>query len=254
MTRITTFIPVLALALLSSTGFAQEPARPASAEIVPARLEVQVGETGTFTARGLDAQGRAIAGAVIRWLSSNADVVVVDEAGVVTGVRPGEARIAAVVNGVAAIATVVVPQLPPASIELALPGGDVQAGASAPLSVAVRTRLGDPLPDAAVTFASSDEAVARVDAAGRVYGRRPGAARGGRAGRGQRAAGGGGAAAPGRPAAGRGGPVRVERRGGRPGGRRGPRLRPPAGPGGDPRGGGRRERGDARPCRREPRG
>src|SRR5690606_25950745 len=176
MPRITTFIPVLARALLSSTGFAQEPARPASAEIVPARLEVQVGETGTFTARGLDAQGRAIAGAVIRWLSSNVDVVVVDEAGVVTGVRPGEARIEAVVHGVAAIATVVVPQLPPAHNALALPGGDVPAGASTPLSAAVRTRLGDLLPDAAVTFASSDEAVARVDAAGRVYGRRPGQA------------------------------------------------------------------------------
>src|SRR5690606_41822981 len=74
------------------------------------------------------------------------------------------------------IGTVTVPPLPPASIELALPGGDVQAGASAPLTVAVRTRLGDLLPNAALTFASSDEAVARVDATGRVHGRRPGQA------------------------------------------------------------------------------
>src|SRR5690606_4333517 len=169
MTRIATLTAVLVLTSLSSTGLAQEPVRPASVELTPAALELAVGESRTLTARGLDAQGRAIADAVVLWLSSNIDIVVVDEAGVITAVRPGQARFAAVVNGVAAIGTVTVPPLPPASIELALPGGDVQAGASAPLTVAVRTRLGDLLPDAALTFTSSDEAVARVDATGRVH-------------------------------------------------------------------------------------
>ena len=175
MTRITTLTTVLALTLSSSTALAQEPARPASVEVTPAAIRLGVGETGKLSARGLDAQGRAIAGAIVRWFTANPEVAVVDgETGVVTAVRPGEARVAALVNGVAAFATVTVEQLPPASIELTMPGGDVQAGASAPLAVAVRTRLGDLLPDAAVTFTSSDEAVARVDATGRVYGRRPG--------------------------------------------------------------------------------
>src|SRR5690606_20987568 len=132
--------PALALLLQAVPGLAQEPARPAAVEVTPATLELAVGEARSLSARGLDAVGRSIAGAIVRWFSANPDVAVVDEAGVVTAVRPGEARIAAVVNGVAAFATVAVPELPPASIELTLPGGAVPAGASAPLAVAGWTR------------------------------------------------------------------------------------------------------------------
>src|SRR5690554_986800 len=110
MTRALTSISTIALALLCGVaqGYAQEPARPASVEVTPASVEVAVGETRARSARGLDAQSRPIAGAIVRWFSANPDIATVDEAGVVTAVRPGQAQVAAIVNGVAGFASVTV--------------------------------------------------------------------------------------------------------------------------------------------------
>ncbi|NIV55724.1 MAG: hypothetical protein GWN48_09225, partial [Actinobacteria bacterium] len=161
----------LAAALLAAIAF--QAGAPDSVVVRPAELELAVGATRGLTYRAF-ARGRPVADAPVRWTVSDPAVLRVDADGRVTALRPGQARVAVVVGGRPAFATVIVPQLPPASIEASLPVARVLAGTGAPLDVTVHTRLGDELPSAGVRFASADESIATVDAAGRVHGVRPG--------------------------------------------------------------------------------
>lgn len=144
--------------------------------IQPDTVVVEVDATRQLRARRFDAQGHPETGLVVQWISGDSAIATVDSEGRVRAARPGTAPIFAVVGGVPGQATIVVPQLPPSQVLLALPLETIAARTSAPLSVTVRTRLGDALHDAPVRFESSDADVASVDQLGRVYGRRPGRA------------------------------------------------------------------------------
>jgi hypothetical protein len=103
-------------------------------------------------------------------------VVTVSPAGVVTAVRPGSARIVAMVGRMPGFAVVTVPQLAPATLVLTFPIDALAAGASAPLRLVGVTRFGDTVETFPVRFESGAPEVVRVDDAGRVFGRRPGSA------------------------------------------------------------------------------
>ena len=113
-------------------------------------------------------------GITVHWTSRGPTVVRIDRTGSVTAVRPGRARIWAVAGTKRAVATVIVRQLPPASIALHAPETRVLAKTSIPLVTDVRTSLGDELPRARVEFESTSSDVASVDESGRVYAHRPG--------------------------------------------------------------------------------
>lgn len=142
--------------------------------VEPAGIELAVDGTAQLTATVSDASGAALNDATVRWLAVTSDIVSVDGNGTVTALRPGEGRVAAVVAGgggnVVGFATVLVPQLPAASLTVDAPTREVAAGGSVPLHVQGENRLGDALGAVDVRFRSSDEGVAVVDAAGRVYG------------------------------------------------------------------------------------
>lgn len=151
-------------------------AAPARIDVAPGRVALQVGGTASLAATAIAADGSAIDGAALTWFAPEPEVAGVDQAGQVTGVSPGEARVGVRAGNVMAFAVVVVEALPVARIEASLPVDALLAGTSAPIRVVAMDAAGEVVDGAAPTFASSDDRVAGVDATGRVHARAPGRA------------------------------------------------------------------------------
>ncbi len=149
---------------------------PDRIDLDPSALILDAGEAVTVTATVRDADGAALADAPVRWIAMTPEVAAVDQAGQVTAVSPGEARIAARSGNVMAFATVVVRALPVATLEAALPVAEMVTGSSAPVHVVARGPDGETVRAPALDYFSSDEAVATVDVLGRVHARGAGSA------------------------------------------------------------------------------
>jgi len=160
--------------LLLLAAFQTEPAR---VSVDPSSLELTVGSTAQLSASAFSAAGADLSNVTIRWFSADPEIASVDASGHVLALRPGTVRILAVAGRTRGMATVTVPELPPASIALQLPDDNVRAGASAPLRVTVKTEAGTRLTAADVRYESSNADVVAVDREGRVFGRRAGTAR-----------------------------------------------------------------------------
>lgn len=156
--------------------FAVQAAAPDTVVITPAEAVIEVGEMQQFTARAYDASGAETEGAVAQWFVQDEHVLTIDEDGLATAHRPGTAQVVAVIEGKPAYASVLVPQLPPASITAELPVMAVLAGTTVPLTVAVRSRLNERLPNAPLRYDTGNRRVATVDEDGRVTGVAPGQA------------------------------------------------------------------------------
>ena len=163
------------LALIASVAFVaapqQAPPRPVMS-IEPARVQLEVDATRTLQLR---ADG-SIDLAGIRWISRDPDIASVDANGVVRALRPGSARILAILGENNAQAEVVVPPLPPSDIELRAGAAEILAGTGAPLDVVVRDRVGTALEHAPVRFVSDAPDIATVDETGRLMAHAPGTA------------------------------------------------------------------------------
>jgi len=75
-------------------------------EVTPTSASVEVGSALRLTATAYDSRGNIIAGAQVRWASSDTQIAVVDATGRVLGVRRGSAIITATSGGKAATASV----------------------------------------------------------------------------------------------------------------------------------------------------
>ncbi|WP_420449167.1 hypothetical protein [Candidatus Palauibacter sp.] len=137
----------------------------------PAELELEVGASFQLTAeiRGTADEGAA---SEVRWFAADDGVTVTPE-GLVTAVRPGESRVAAMFRGQPSWVTISVPRLEAERIEARVVG-PLYAGATAALHVVAYTELGGAVEDIEFAFASADPGVATVDGAGRVLGHGPG--------------------------------------------------------------------------------
>ena len=145
-------------------------AAPTQLQISPERAEVRVSETVQLSVTASD-------GATVRWIASTPELASVDDSGRVTGLNVGMARITAVVDGRPTSASVVVRALPVAEIGIEAGTVEPYAGQVVPLRVRALNRLGEPMDDPTIVYASSDPAIAEVDAAGLVFARRSGTAR-----------------------------------------------------------------------------
>ncbi len=145
-------------------------------DLDPSSLTLDSGDRATVTATVRDEAGAVLADAPVLWMSMTPEVAQVDQGGVVTAISPGEGRIAARSGNQMSFATVIVRALPVAELEAALPVQVLVAGTSAPVTVAARAGDGEAVPSPSLSFSSSDEAVAGVDAAGRVHARGAGRA------------------------------------------------------------------------------
>ena len=151
------------------------PPSPGRVELHPARAEIQVGQTVAFDVRAYDGAGVLIASPAVRWLSVTPELLTVTEAGEVTALRPGEGRIAVVVNGATTFHELRVPDLPVSALR-ASAMGPVRVGIATPLEVSALDAAGGVV-DVALEYESLDPDVARVDRFGSVVGLRPGEAR-----------------------------------------------------------------------------
>ncbi|MEW5931019.1 MAG: Ig-like domain-containing protein [Gemmatimonadota bacterium] len=161
------------------TVVAPPPAPVASVSVTPPTAEVQTGGTVQLTATPRDAAGNPLSGRTVTWTSSNTGVATVDANGRVTAVAPGTATITATSEGKSGTSTITVvapPPAPVATVAVTPSSGTLDPGGTLQLTTTLRDASGNVLTGRAVTWTSSNTAVATVDASGRVTAVGPGTA------------------------------------------------------------------------------
>jgi hypothetical protein len=174
----------LLLAFTPSALLAQKPMEPpkdpnskvSTVEVTPAQANAAIGDKLQFKAVGKDAAGNALPDKVEFWFAAPTDLGGSNEEGLVSFFGPGEVVVGATIGGTTGYAKVTVSKPHIASIELA-PQLSVVTSGSRLLLATPRNKNGDPRSDIALTWTSSDSAVATVDAAGLLRGGKAGKAR-----------------------------------------------------------------------------
>ena len=149
---------------------------PASVEITPKTLDVQVGQKVKFSAAAKDAAGNTLDAKPSVWFAAPFDLAGADESGEVTFHSPGVVTVGAVIAGKAGYATVNVANSKIATIELEPLPQSIVAGSAEKLNATARTSNGNPRLDAPIQWTSDKPSIAAVDAAGLVSGVGPGSA------------------------------------------------------------------------------
>jgi len=148
----------------------------ASVAVNPATASVQVGQTAQLTATPQDASGNPLSGRVVTWASSNTAIATVNASGLVSAVAAGSATITATSEGKSGSAAVTVTTVPVAAVAVTPASPSVQVGQTAQLTATPQDANGNPLSGRTVTWTSSNQAVATVNATGLVTGAAAGAA------------------------------------------------------------------------------
>jgi parallel beta-helix repeat protein len=135
--------------------------------IDPESLTVITTNTRQFTATGLDAYDLAIDGVVFDWTSSNEAVGTVNATGFFTALSEGTTTITAVNGTLSGSAAVIVENpLAPATITISPESVFINEGEGQNFTASAYNAVGELLPDAAITWASSNEGVGTIDATG----------------------------------------------------------------------------------------
>ena len=143
-----------------------------SVNVSPATGSVQVAATLQLTATLLDANGNTLTGRTVAWSTSDANIATVDATGLVTGkAAGGPVTITATSEGKSGTAAVTVTPIPVASVDVTPSPATVFVGATLQLTATPKDANGNPLSGRPVTWTSSDENIATVDATGLVTGK-----------------------------------------------------------------------------------
>ena len=150
---------------------------PTTVSVTPPTASLTaLGRTVQLTAEVRDQGGQVLTGVTVTWSSSNASVATVAANGLVTAVGGGIATITAAAGNATGSARVTVEQSA-ASVTVAPPSLDFEAlGDTARAAATASDEDGQPIPGAAVTWASDDAGVATVDSTGLVTATGEGAA------------------------------------------------------------------------------
>jgi uncharacterized protein YjdB len=136
---------------------------------VSGNAAVQVGRTIALSAAATDAAGVAIAGKTFTWTTSSTATATVDGNGVVTGIAPGTATISAAVDGKTGSKVVTVSTATSGAQSITIAGPFTgQAGTTTQLTAVVKDANGGVIPDAIVTWSSSDTVNVPISATGLV--------------------------------------------------------------------------------------
>ncbi|HET7586349.1 MAG TPA: Ig-like domain-containing protein [Gemmatimonadaceae bacterium] len=147
-----------------------------SIQITPNNATVELG--ATVTLRATDSDGNPLTGSQVHWDTEDADIAIVSQTGVVTGVAEGgPVRIAAsVLSGSttkSAFANVTVTPKSVGSVDVTGPA-TLDVGSSATFVATAKDAAGNPLTGRTFTWASSHTNIATVDATGLVTAKAPG--------------------------------------------------------------------------------
>jgi len=142
----------------------------ASVTVSPTAPNVYVGGTVQLTATPKDASGNLLSGRIVTWTTSSSAVATVSASGLVTGVAVGAATITATSEGQSGTAAVTVSSVPVASVTVSPATATVFVGATTQLSATPKDAAGNVLAGRAVTWTSSNTAIATVSASGLVMG------------------------------------------------------------------------------------
>jgi trimeric autotransporter adhesin len=149
-----------------ATGSATITVIPAIAEVVvtPTPTNVVINTSAQLTATLHDAAGATIpiAGRTVTWSSSSDAIATVSATGSVTGKALGTATITATAEGKSGTATVVVTNIPVASVTITPLAGALTVGDTKTLTPITKDDAGNVLTGRAVTWTSSDPAVASI--------------------------------------------------------------------------------------------
>lgn len=146
------------------------PVAIASIELLTPAPSFVVGDTLTFAARPLDADGEPIAGRTLTWSSSDAGVITIDAAGRATAIAPGSAMIRVAAEDIFHEVEVSVRLASVAEIIVAPTPIVVAIGETRQLTATVRDSAGNVLTDREVTWASDAAQTVMVSSTGMVYG------------------------------------------------------------------------------------
>ncbi|HEV8448246.1 MAG TPA: Ig-like domain-containing protein [Gemmatimonadaceae bacterium] len=142
-----------------------------SVAVQPQGPAILVGANVQLSATVRDVNGVIVTNRVVTWSSSSAAVAVVSSSGVVTGVGGGTATITATSEGKSGTTSVTVTALPVATVTIQPPSPDtVFIGYTTQLTAVTKDSLGGVLTGRAVTWHSTNTAIATVDANGLVTG------------------------------------------------------------------------------------
>jgi uncharacterized protein YjdB len=142
----------------------------ASVTVSPASATIGVGGTRQLSAITKDSAGNTLTGRVVTWSSSNTAAATVSAAGLVRGVAAGSATITATSEGKTGASAITVIVVPVASVTVSPASASIAVGGTRQLSAVTKDSAGNTLTGRMVTWASSNSAVATVDANGLVSG------------------------------------------------------------------------------------
>ena len=150
---------------------------PRAISVEPSELAFSfLGDTATVSATVTDARDNVIANAGVDWSSSDPSVAMVDSAGLVTAVAPGNTLVTAHISDLEASARITVDQVPD---EISVVPADILFSAiadTATLTATVTDEAGNVIADTEVVWTTSDTSVVTVDQAGLVMAAGPGVA------------------------------------------------------------------------------
>ena len=142
----------------------------ASVAVSPVAAGLTVGATTQLTATPEDSTGTALTGRAVTWATSNAAVATVSASGLVTGVAAGSATITATSEGQSGTSALTVTNVPVASVTVSPAAATVTVGTTTQLTATPKDANGTALSGRAVTWATSNAAIATVSASGLVTG------------------------------------------------------------------------------------
>lgn len=145
------------------------PVPVATVTVSPSTATVVVGQTATLTARVADSSGTLLSGRTVAWTSDAPAVATVNAStGLVTTIATGTAKITATSEGKSGVATISVPIVPVASIQVTPASLTMLAGETQRLTAKTLDAQGKVLTGRVVTWIGGAPAVATVDTLGNV--------------------------------------------------------------------------------------
>ena len=155
--------------------FTEPPPPPATPALTSLAVTLPVptllaGQTMTATATGVDQYGAAIATGAVAWSTASTAIATVNASGLVSAVASGQTQVIATASGKTAQAPVTVGLIPVATVSVAPLTQTIVVGATVQLTATTRDAPNNVLTGRVVTWGTSNQTKATVDANGLVTG------------------------------------------------------------------------------------